>query len=334
MTAGFGRNAFLAALLLSACASASPGASTLVGSPIPSASTSQAPSLTPPDLEGRIVFTRSGGIYGDETVFTANADGTDERQRSDFGRACCPRASRDGTRILFSGEAPDTRISTAIVDFDGSDIFLVPLPSGTLELGPGPFSPDGQRIAFQGFGPRDDPANGIYIGNADGTNLVQITEGGIPGDWSPDGSQLVFFRGPDADPPPPGSLFVVNVDGSGERQITSDEVEVTCCWNYRWSPDGSRILFADSEGVMWVINPDGTDMAQLFVDATVNHVRRYAVTPAWSPDGSQIMFALDPAPPFSFTATTNGLYVIEADGTGLTLVIAGGDYKREPSWVP
>ena len=330
LTVRLGRHAFLAALLLSGCGSpATPGSAT------PSNAASEAPSFTAPDLDGRIVFTRSGGTFGDETVFTADADGTDEHQLTDLGAACCARASRDGSRILFSAEAPDGRITTAIVNFDGSDRFLVPLREGTLELGPGPFSPDGQQIAFEGFGPRDDDGlSGIYIGNTAGTNLVQITEGGIPGDWSPDGSQLVFFRGTDSDPPPPGSLFVVNVDGSDERQLTPDEVEVTCCWNYRWSPDGSRILFADSKGVIWVIDPDGTDLTQVFLDDTVNHVRRYAVTPAWSPDGSQILFALDPAPPFSFTATSNGLYVIEANGTGLTFVIGGGDYKREPSWVP
>jgi hypothetical protein len=43
---------------------------------------------------------------------------------------------------------------------------------------------------------------------------------------------------------------------------------------------------------------------------------------------------VDANPPFSFSSTTTGLYVIDADGTGLTLVIGGGDYKREPFWIP
>lgn len=320
-------------ILLSACLSGSPAAST----PEESASTpaSAAPSFVPPDVAGRIIFTRSGGTFGDDTVFTANADGTNQHQLSDLGAACCPWATRDGARILFSTLAPDDRVTTNTMNFDGSDKFVIPLPDEALELGPGPFSPDGQQIAFEGFGPReDDPLSGIYIGNADGTNLVRITGPGIPGDWSPDGTRLLFFRGPGGDPPRAGSLFLINVDGSEEHQLTPDGVEVTCCWNYRWSPDGSRILFADSEGVIWLIDPDGTDLTQLFVDATVNRVRRYAVTPTWSPDGSQVMFGLSPTPPFSFTAMTSSLYVIEADGTGLTLVISGGDYKREPSWIP
>jgi hypothetical protein len=45
-----------------------------------------------------------------------------------------------------------------------------------------------------------------------------------------------------------------------------------------------------------------------------------------------ILFALDPsANPFAHPV--NGLYVIRADGTGLTLVLGGNDFKREPVWV-
>jgi dipeptidyl aminopeptidase/acylaminoacyl peptidase len=325
----------LGALLLAACASGSPAASTPASSAISSAPASEAPSFTPPDLEGRLLFTRSGGTFGDDTVFTANANGTDEHQLGDLGASCCPWATRDGMRVSLSAQTPDGRITTAIANVDGSAGSLVPLPNGTLNLGPGPFSPDGRQIAFEGFDDAHPEVAGIYIGNTDGTNLVRIsTERDSPGDWSPDGTQVVFFRGPEGDPPPSGSLFVVNVDGSDEHQLTPPGVEVACCWNYRWSPDGSRILFADAAGVLWVINPDGTHPTQLFVDASVYHNRRYAVTPTWSPDARNVIFALDASPPFSFRVTANGLYVNDGDGTGLTLVIGGNNYKREPYWIP
>jgi hypothetical protein len=323
---------FLGAFLLTACLSGSPGASA-----IPSASASAAASQPGPALAGHLVYIRTGGTYGETTVvFTANADGSDERQLSGLGdEGCCVHATRDGARVLFSTLAPDHRVTTATVNFDGSDRFVVPLPEGMLSLGPGPFSPDGTQIAFVGF---EDPANrhskGIYIGSADGTNLVQVTHGNdIPGDWSPDGTQLVFLRGDEIDDFLPLHLFVVNVDGSEEHQLEPSDVAVPCCWGYRWSPDGSLILFADAEGVLGLINPDGTDLTQLFIDAKVMHVRRYASTPTWSPDGAQIMFALSATPNPSDTSK-NGLFVIEADGTGLTLVIGGVNYKREPSWVP
>jgi dipeptidyl aminopeptidase/acylaminoacyl peptidase len=323
--------ALLGAFLLSACVSSSPAASAIASLPA-SAAGSQ-----PPDLAGRIVFIRTGGTFGESTVvFTANADGSDERQLSGPGdEACCARATRDGARVLFSTLTSDRRVTTATVNFDGSDRFVIPLPDGVLNLGPGPFSPDGTQIAFEGF---EDPSNpqskGIYIGSADGTNLVQVTHGNdIPGDWSPDGTQLLFVQGDENDHFLPLHLFVVNVDGSEEHQVTPGDMAVPCCWGYRWSPDGSRILFADTEGILWLINSDGTDLRQLFVDEKVSHVRRYAITPTWSPDGSQIMFALAPTPN-PFDTSKNGLFVIDADGTGLTLVIGGANFKREPSWVP
>ena len=326
--------ALLGAFLLSACVSGSPAASVPGASEIPSATPSAGASQLRPDLAGRIVFVRSGGIYGDGTVFTANADGTDEHQLNDLGEGCCAFATRDGERVVFDTRAPDGRITTATLNFDGSDRVEIQLPDGTLNLGPGPFSPDGKQIAFEGFDDAHPEVSGIYIGSADGTNLVRITQdGGIPADWSPDGTQVLFLRDS------AHSLFIVNVDGSGERQVTPDEVAVQCCGGFRWSPDGSRILFPSDDGILWLINADGTDLTQLFLDEKVSHVRRSAITPTWSPDGTQVMFGLSPArspfdPSGPFDPLPNGLYVIDADGTGLTLVIGGNDFKREPFWVP
>jgi hypothetical protein len=45
------------------------------------------------------------------------------------------------------------------------------------------------------------------------------------------------------------------------------------------------------------------------------------------------MFALDVVPN-PFDTSPNGLYVIDANGTGLTFVIGGVNFKREPSWMP
>ena len=327
--------AVLGLLLLGACATGSPSPSAPGASELPSAPVSAAPSQPRPDLEGRIIFLRSGDQYGDGTVFTANADGSDEHQLSELDESCCAWASGDGERVVFDTRAADGRITTATVNFDGSDRFVVPLPDGTFNLGPGPFSPDGTQIAFEGFDDAHPEVSGIYIGSADGTNLVQITEdGGIPGDWSPDGTQLLFLRHES------NSLFIVNADGTGERQLTTAELVVPCCWGFRWSPDGSRILFPDENGVLWLINPDGSDLTQLFVDEEVAHVRRNAITPTWSPDGTNVMFGLSPTrspvdpPTAPYDPLPNGLYVIDADGTGLTLVIGDNTFKREPFWVP
>ena len=47
---------------------------------------------------------------------------------------------------------------------------------------------------------------------------------------------------------------------------------------------------------------------------------------------SMLLFALDPSPdPFQHPA--NALYVTHADGSDLTKVVGGNDFKREPVWL-
>ena len=58
---------------------------------------------------------------------------------------------------------------------------------------------------------------------------------------------------------------------------------------------------------------------------------RFATGPTWSPDGSQILFMLNPTSD-SFVHDPNALYVVDADGGGLTPVIAGPGFKSTPEW--
>ena len=243
-------------------------------------------------LVGHIVFTRAGGSYGDETLFVARADGTGQRRLSKLGSTCCLFSTRSGSRIEFAGSVADGRITAVTANLDGTRRVVLPLAKGTLNLGTGPFSPGGKTIAREGFDEKHPGMSGIYLTSAStGKVTRRVTKTHfIPGDFSPSGEQLVLFKGPEGDPPPPGSLWIVNTSGTGLRRLTPAKVSVECCFNYRWSPDATKILFADANGVLWTIASDGSKLRQLFKDAN----GRYAATPTWSPDGSMIMFALDP----------------------------------------
>jgi hypothetical protein len=280
-------------------------------------------------LPGHVVFTRAGGPYGDETLFVAKLDGTGERPISRRNSTCCPWATPTGSRLDFAGST-NNRITATTANLDGSHSHVLPLPKGTLNLGSGPITKNGTVIAREGFDDKHPASAGIYLTRAtDGKVLRRVTRTHfIPGDFSPDGKQLVLFKNRPSANPLPGALWIVNTNGTGLRRLTPSQVSVECCFNYRWSPDGTKILFADADGVIWTIAPDGSKLTQVFKDAN----GRYAATPTWSPDGSLILFALDPSQD-PFQHPPNGLYVIRADGTDLTKVIGGNDFKREPVWV-
>jgi Tol biopolymer transport system component len=294
-------------------------------------------------LQGKLLFTRAGGQYGDETVFTAKADGTNQRRITELGASCCPRWTSDGSHILMSASAPDGRITTGITRPDGSQLRAIPLPSGTLNLECSQaFSLRTGRVACEGWSDDNPRLRGIYtLRAADGGDLVRVIsspaeQGDRVMDFSPDGSRIFFFRpvqgfpsmGEDLE----GSLFVVHADGKGLRRVTPRDrpVEVVGNAGGRLSLDGRWVVFT-SAGVIWKIHADGSGLTKVFQDRQ----GRLAITPTWSPDGRFILFGLDP--PGSLAVLTqapaNGLYVVRADGSGLTPLIVSDNWKREPDWV-
>src|SRR5207244_616815 len=84
-------------------------------------------------------------------------------------------------------------------------------------------------------------------------------------------------------------LYVINVEGSGERLLRRESPDSTHGFltSPAWSPDGKRIAFtridytkAPDYGV-YVMNADGTGATKILDDAG---------EPAWSPDGKSIAF--------------------------------------------
>ena len=317
------------ATLAAACANAS--------TPEPSgqqtSSTSSTPSTEPIPLDGHI-------ILGRDTFYIGNADGSGLEELADPSTYCCiARISPDRTRILtMPGTDQTGAVRGGTLTLDGSEFELLPRPDETLNLVPNLWSPDGTRIAFEGWDPSDPSRTGIYTARVDGTDLVRVTNSpGLPHDspldYSPDGTQIVFYRAVRAEPDFPidlgGSLWVVNVDGSDAHEL--DTGEVRPWWHADWSPDGSTILF-DTErlqptGAIWAIKPDGSDLKKVFEDPAGG----FAVAATWSPDGGKIMFALNPTND-TFVHNDNEIQAINADGTGMTLVVGGSGYKYILDW--
>jgi len=87
------------------------------------------------------------------------------------------------------------------------------------------YSPDGNKIAFlsQRKNGEDVSLVQIWIMNADGTGLTQLTTEGVISkfDWSPDGKEIVYvsFRYTDYTYDN-GTLWIVNVETGDKRQLT------------------------------------------------------------------------------------------------------------------
>jgi Tol biopolymer transport system component len=181
----------------------------------------------------------------------------------------------------------------------------------------------------------DIPAgrDGIYIMNADGTHPVQVTQNDALGEneepqWSPDGTKLVFQIASDTDG---DAVFTVNVDGTGQRQLTPYSMRAA---HADWSPDGRLILFEDfTDGPppgqstnVFTIHPDGTQLTQITHNdgGAVN-----ATNPAWSPDGKRIVFAQTPGSgPFGFSR----IYTMNADGSDVRPMTSSTFWDFRPDW--
>jgi Tol biopolymer transport system component len=180
--------------------------------------------------EGTILFLRTTG-NDLHAYYTANADGTDERQLTQPGEYCCNnRISPDRTQIIvMPGGAPPTPVAGGLLTIDGARFTPLHLNDPTLNLVPQAWSPDGMRIAFEGWDESDPTRSGLYTGTSGNvTDVVRLTSTrgaphDMPLDYSSDGSMLVFYRAVRAEPDFPidigGSLWVVNKDGSDARQL-------------------------------------------------------------------------------------------------------------------
>jgi TolB protein len=140
------------------------------------------------------------------------------------------------------------------------------------------------RIAVSA-GPLEPGRSNVYVVEADGTGLRQLTHVGINFDpsLSPDGKHVAFRGNRNGNE----DVYVVNVDGTGERRLTHDR---GADYSPAWSPDGTKIAFASTRAGLpriYVMNADGSRQRRVTRRATGEY-------PSWSPDGRRIVFATNP----------------------------------------
>jgi TolB protein len=207
------------------------------------------------------------------------------------------------SNCLVDGENPRT-VSLTIGDLVSVTFSVACLPSGEGVI---LFSSDRSGTSH------------VYRIRQDGTDLRDLTPSfpAAGGDWSPDGTRIVFSRATDAG----NELMIMDADGGNPTALGIAGAHP------RWSPDGGRIAFTGPDGIS-VINADGSGATTLVEGAD----------PDWSPDGTHIAFDRVERSQCVFDLfCPASIYVMDADGSGVKVVArnaGSADRLEDPDWSP
>ena len=251
-----------------------------------------------------IAFTcRGSGGYG-ACVIAADGGESDRLAEIEGYPDAGPAFTPDG-RIAFigrhgDGDAVYVLDPRATADSDAE--LLVDLGADSTYPA---FPAAGKRLAFVSL---LDQGSYVHLIEADGTGRRHV---GPPGAsepaLSPDGRTIAFVRDVSRGERGSYELFVMAIDGSGEKQLTDDAGNDN--HHPAFAPDGRTIAFDRSQdGVgagVFIVNSDGTGEKRLVPIGT---------EPAFSPDGRRIAFVRD-----------GQIWVIDADGTGEKQLTVGAE---------
>lgn len=283
---------------------------------------------------GRIAFLMGPDVY------SMKPDGSDVKQLTNLGSqniaASWESWSFDGTQIVFVEFPPNSAPSQLwLMNADGSNPHRV-FDDGTFQDAAPSFAPDDSHIVFtrcQPTWPAEGTSCATYRVNPDGSELRTITKYGLQvNEWepvySPDGSTIAMDAfGWDGFL---SAIWLMNPDGSNVRRLTPGSLGA---FNPAWSNDGKQVTFATNLNSAFffneeigVINKDGTGVRFLTHNNKDWHgylTAPHDFGPSWSPDGAAITFERD-SPKFA----SSGIYVVEADGGGLSLRFASPNLVR------
>jgi TolB protein len=191
-------------------------------------------------------------------LFTANPDGTDRNRLTTYGVYTAEATlSPDGRTLVFTS-LKDGDLDLYTMNVDGSNIRRLTDTPGY--DGGAFFSPDGKQIVYRAWHPTGDSLR-VY--------QSLLTQGLVR--------------------PNRMEIWVMNADGSGQRQITNLGGANFAPF---FTPDGKRIIFSSNHRTprsrnfdLYLVNLDGSGLEQVTTDTEFDGF------PMFSSDGRQLVWA-------------------------------------------
>ena len=270
----------------------------------------------------RLIFQSARDGRACDQQYVMNVDGSGLRRVSNGrGKTTCGYFYDEDRRIFFaSTHAADSACPARpdpsqgyVWGIDPFDIYTARPDGSDLRrltnygtyTAEGVLSPDGRTIVFTSL---KDGDLDIYTMSVDGTNVRRLTSTpGYDGGpwWSPDGTKIVWRAHHPTDSaelaayrrlldqrmirPNRMELFVMNADGSDQRQITRLG---GANFGPTWTPDGRRILFSSNHRNprsrnfdLYLVDLDGANLEQ------VTTHEEFDGFPMFSRDGRHLVWA-------------------------------------------
>ena|SRR5687768_5642813 len=281
------------------------------------ASTSQATAQQPAP---RVI---NGGLpsvspHGDAIAFMSNRSGTYDVYVT----------SSDGSHLLRVTNSPanesapfwtnDDRVVFSVWADNAATVYAAssrnpkPLAIGTAAGRQPTISPDGKKLIYSSG---QFPSMHLVEAALDGSTvqtLTKVPSASFNAVYSPDQTQIAFAR---ADSTRQLQIWVMNTDGSGERQLTRFTADDGSPQWPAWSPDGARLAIqsgrynrnapAENTAHIWILDVKSGAATRLNP-----HTTPYLdETPSWFPDGRRIAFQSD-------RSGRMEVWIMNADGTG------------------